>query len=1127
MNPDYLELPLPIVYEIPQRLSDVDSWHGLMPIALAVIEWHKPRVFVELGTHKGDSYCTFCQAVDRLGLSTACYAVDTWQGEEHAGFYDQSVLEELRTFHDARYSRFSRLLQCTFDDALACFDDGSVDLLHIDGLHTYEAVRHDFETWLPKLSHRGVVMFHDIAVRGGGFGVWKLWGELSAKYPALEFRFSHGLGILAVGPELDGSMRALFALTPAEQERLSQYFYVLGHRVLLSGQKNRLAQAYACAEQMIREQSNAIAARDELVAEKDRHIAELAIRYEELARQQEALRQSYENLGRQYDALQAKHAASEERHREELKQNQDEFSRQLERSSLSYEERVQELSRLCSVLAEQSENLKQRCRALEANGSDLRSSTSWQITRPLRALSRGAGWLVRTGRRAIFLGARYAYRHWLPVSEYQKQALRSILISRGALLRSPESFIAHPVEKEAVRAKARDAMRRFLDSGEALSLPRVGEGMVPEVSVIIVLYNQAGLTLECLRALGQCRDVSLETIVVDNASTDETPLLMERVSGIRLIRNEENLHFLKAVNQGANHATGKYLLLLNNDARPAPEALGRAVRRLESRPGVGAVGGKIVLDDGALQEAGSIIWRDGSCVGYGRGKAPNDAPYQFVRSVDYCSGVFLLTPRSLFEQFGRLDEEFAPAYYEETDYCVRLIEAGYEILYDPAVVVRHFEFASSATSESAFALQRRNQRRFVEKHAAFLADQSQPSAEHVLAARQRLKPGCQRILVIDDRVPHDYLGSGYPRANLIIRLLAEQGHAVTFYPLRSPQEEWAKVYECLPDTVEAMLDRGVFRLRDFLDERRGHYDTILVSRPHNMKCLRSLLDTSPGLLRGKQGAGPRLIYDAEAVVTLREQIKAELHGHPMASDAAQTQLQEELSLAVTADTVFAVSEAEARYFRDAGCRNVLVLGHSLEIRPTRNSFSERSRFLFVGAMHEEDSPNVDSILWFARQVWPLIRASLGAEAELDIVGSCEVESVRQWAGNGIRIHGAADSLDSVFERARVFIVPTRYAAGIPHKAHEAASRGVPMVVTPLIAEQLGWEREVLSGGSPEAFAEHCLTLFRDESVWMKQREKVLELGQRDCSPTRFRSALFNALNPQSPTQASASAIRES
>ena len=172
-----------ICFNKPKYLSGKSAWVEHIPFAFWIISSLRPKVFVELGTHYGDSYFAFCQAVAELNLITSCYAVDTWLGDEHAGIYGTEVLKSLRQYHDSEYGAFSNLIQTTFDQAVSYFQNGSIDLLNIDGLHTYEAVRHDFETWLPKMSQSGIVLFHDTNVRERNFGVWRFWSEIRDKYP--------------------------------------------------------------------------------------------------------------------------------------------------------------------------------------------------------------------------------------------------------------------------------------------------------------------------------------------------------------------------------------------------------------------------------------------------------------------------------------------------------------------------------------------------------------------------------------------------------------------------------------------------------------------------------------------------------------------------------------------------------------------------------------------------------------------------------------------------------------------------------------------------------------------------------------------------------------------------------
>ena len=209
----------------PERLTPIESWHRHMPFACAILHMLKPAVLVELGTHRGDSYSAFCQAVVQQRLSTRCFAVDTWQGDAHAGEYGDEIYADLKQWHDPRYADFSSLLRMTFDQALEHFVDGSVDLLHIDGLHTYEAVRHDFESWLPKLSSRAVVLFHDTNVRYDDFAVWQLWAELAQQYPAFEFPFGFGLGVLAVGSEVPQAVLEFLAYAQQNPREVIDYFY--------------------------------------------------------------------------------------------------------------------------------------------------------------------------------------------------------------------------------------------------------------------------------------------------------------------------------------------------------------------------------------------------------------------------------------------------------------------------------------------------------------------------------------------------------------------------------------------------------------------------------------------------------------------------------------------------------------------------------------------------------------------------------------------------------------------------------------------------------------------------------------------------------------------------------------
>ena len=224
----------PICLTTPLRLDPTSAWIEHIPFGMLIVDLMRPRIFVELGTHTGVSYCAFCQAVKELELSTECYAIDTWKGDAHATFYGEEVLLDLRTHHDPLYKGFSQLLQSTFDDAIPRFADGSIDLLHIDGFHTYEAVKHDFEAWYPKLSDEAVILLHDTNVREQDFGVWKLWSELRQQYSGFEFLHGHGLGVLGVGPESGTKLEPFFSASDEEIEKIREFFSGVGRNLFMA-----------------------------------------------------------------------------------------------------------------------------------------------------------------------------------------------------------------------------------------------------------------------------------------------------------------------------------------------------------------------------------------------------------------------------------------------------------------------------------------------------------------------------------------------------------------------------------------------------------------------------------------------------------------------------------------------------------------------------------------------------------------------------------------------------------------------------------------------------------------------------------------------------------------------------
>ncbi len=717
-------------------------------------------------------------------------------------------------------------------------------------------------------------------------------------------------------------------------------------------------------------------------------------------------------------------------------------------------------------------------------------SPSWRLTAPLR-------WLVRRFRAivAFLLGRRS------DAANGQSATIRDVA---PEVLESVEAVDTFADFKELYSSLHHAALKMFLTSNARLE---IAASTTPDVSIILVLFNRAELTFACLRSIRETAGSEIEVVIVDNASTDDTHRLLDCLDGPRIIRNAENRHFLMAVNQAAELARGKYLLLLNNDVQLLPGTLQTAIDTIQSGSDIGAVGARIVLLDGTLQEAGSIVWRNGSCLGYGRGDNPFSSAYMFRRDVDYCSGAFLLTPCAVWEQLGGFDEAFTPAYYEETDYCTRLHERGLRVVYEPQAVILHYEFASASSNAVAIELQAAHQKIFAKRHAQSLQNHFIPSPDSILLARARRNG--KRILLIDDRVPHPWLGSGFPRARTLLLALRDRGFFITLFPMDLIDEDWSAVYSDLPREIEVMNEMGPPLLEAFLRNRRDYYDVIIVSRPHNMNYVQSIVIAHPDWFEKTA-----IIYDAEALFAPRDVGLRQLIGEHLNAEAIEKVYNDEISLASEADCVMAVSELDRAAFVSHGIEDVRILGHVLAGMPGKTPFGHRSGFLFVGAVHEESSPNGDSLIWFLSEVWPLIRTRLGDAATLTIGGINRSERVRQLGGNGVRIVGQLEDISTLYENARVFIAPTRFAAGIPHKVHEAAARGVPVVATPLLARQLQWRDgvELHVAEIAEEFAEKCVHLHQSEVEWNRTRERGLDAIRRDCSRDLFEEQLSEILN---------------
>ncbi|KTD55207.1 glycosyl transferase family protein [Legionella sainthelensi] len=377
-------------------------------------------------------------------------------------------------------------------------------------------------------------------------------------------------------------------------------------------------------------------------------------------------------------------------------------------------------------------------------------------------------------------------------------------------------------KKKKLISKLHQQLKLFFLKNEKLEFIVSAE---PDISVILVLYNQAQFTLECLRLIQQQRNISYEIVIIDNSSSDLTHSLLSCCHNVVVVKNAQNVGFLQAANQGAQIAKGKNLLFLNNDIwQLNPDAFAIALSTLNRDSNVGAIGGKIILPNGSLQEAGVFVSQEGIHQ-YGRGKKPDIFEVNFQRHVDYCSGLFLLTPKHLFQNLGGFDERYSPAYCEDCDYCVRVNLAGFKVLYEPRIVVGHIEGGSAIKKKYARTLYKKNIVLFNKKHAHWLqtfmhlSDFSSFTSSSVLISRYH-KRDCKRLLFIGNKIPSQHTLN-------LMKSACDAGHAVSFYPLNKLSLSWDKIYSLFDTRIEVCNSLERPDLDNFISSRRNYYNNIV------------------------------------------------------------------------------------------------------------------------------------------------------------------------------------------------------------------------------------------------------------------------------------------------------------